>query len=152
MQRKSRLVQRRTRVSLCSLITLMLALVASTSGTNAAGPVEIEAGRVFYMRFCASCHGPNADGHGPVARVLNTPPADLRKLGKRYGTPLQEAKVAAFIDGRAAVAAHGDREMPVWGERFNDIASEGAARERAIRDRIEKIILYLDSIQNAPAQ
>lgn len=134
------------------MITLALSLAALTSGADAAGPAEIEAGRVLYMRFCASCHGPNADGHGPVAPVLSTPPADLRMLRKRYGTPLQEAKVAAFIDGRVAVAAHGDRDMPVWGDRFNDIRSEGAAREGAVKDRIAKIILYLNSIQIPPAK
>lgn len=109
----------------------------------------MEAGHVLYMRYCSSCHGPNADGHGPVAKLLETPSSDLRRLGDRYGTPLPAAKIASFIDGRAEVAAHGDRDMPVWGERFNDIPDEGEARERAVAERIAEIVAYLESIQQS---
>ena len=101
------------------------------------------------MRYCSSCHGPNADGHGPVAKLLETPSSDLRRLGDRYGTPLPVAKIASSIDGRAEVAAHGDRDMPVWGERFNDIPDEGEARERAVAERIAEIVAYLESIQQS---
>jgi mono/diheme cytochrome c family protein len=152
MPPRGRLLRKRTRVSSSILIATALAFVAITRIANAADANETETGRVLYMRYCASCHGPNADGHGPVAKVLATPPADLRTLGKRYGIPLNRMKVAAFIDGRAAVAAHGDRDMPVWGDRFNDIPAEGAARELAVKDRIDKIIAYLNSIQNPPAK
>jgi len=120
--------------------------MSAQAGT--ARPGQIEEGRVLYVRFCAACHGLNADGHGPVARVLEIPPANLRLLGTRYGDPLPEAKVEDFIDGRAAVAAHGDREMPVWGERFNDIRAEGVERDRAVKNRLAKIIAYLQSIQD----
>jgi mono/diheme cytochrome c family protein len=132
-----------------------MAVIAAAAFTFVAGPAnasdssQVEAGRILYMRYCSACHGPNADGRGPVAKVLETPPADLRDLSKRYGSPLPAAKIASFIDGRAAVAAHGDRDMPVWGERFNDIPDEGQARERAVADRIAKIIAYIESIQQS---
>jgi hypothetical protein len=58
-----------------------------------------------------------------MASSLKQQPADLRKLSDKYGTPLSIKRVAAFIDGRQAVAAHGPREMPVWGNRFYDIWS-----------------------------
>ena len=35
-----------------------------------------ENGRVLYGQFCASCHGSNGRGDGPVGRVLNPPPAN----------------------------------------------------------------------------
>jgi hypothetical protein len=35
----------------------------------------------------------------------------------------------------------------VWGERFNDIRTAGAARESAVKDRIARIVAYLNSIQ-----
>jgi hypothetical protein len=37
--------------------------------------------------------------------------------------------------------------MPVWGERFNEVPVEGPAREKMIKDRIEKMLAYLQSIQ-----
>lgn len=104
-------------------------------------------GRTLYLHYCASCHGLTAAGRGPVAPVLRRPPADLRRLGERYGVPLPREPIARFIDGRESVAARGDREMPVWGERFHEVDAEGNAGEAEVRSRIEKIVKYLDSIQ-----
>jgi hypothetical protein len=53
-----------------------------------------------------------------VAPALTTPPANLRRLSKRFGNPLPEDQVARFIDGRVEVKAYGPRDMPVWGARF----------------------------------
>ncbi len=44
---------------------------------------DIAQGRALFLRDCASCHGLNADGRGPVARALSTPPANLRLLWER---------------------------------------------------------------------
>lgn len=75
-------------------------------------------GRDVFLRFCASCHGPLADGNGPLASSLKTPPADLRGIARRNGGRFDEAAVMAVIDGRRAVTAHGPRDMPVWGDVF----------------------------------
>jgi len=130
-------------------VIAVAALVLDAGPAAPSDKAQVEAGRILYMRYCSACHGPNADGHGPVAKALETPPTDLRGLGQSYGTPLPAGKIASFIDGRVAVAAHGDRDMPVWGERFNDIPGEGETRERAVADRIAKIIAYLDSVQRS---
>jgi Cytochrome C oxidase, cbb3-type, subunit III len=108
---------------------------------------DVAEGRALYMRYCASCHGVEGDGHGPVARALKEQPADLRKLGERYGTPLPSGQIARFIDGRDYVAAHGKREMPVWGNRFLEIFEAKGSREGGMDERIRKIIIFLDSIQ-----
>jgi len=97
-------------------------------------------GHVLYSRYCSSCHGVDADGHGPVASVLTRSPTDLRHLGERYGRPLATDRIARRVDGRDEVAAHGSREMPVWGERFR-------APEGSIDPRIRAIVDYLDSVQ-----
>jgi mono/diheme cytochrome c family protein len=108
----------------------------------AAKPRDVTEGRVLYTRYCGACHGTDADGHGPVAAVLRAAPSDLRRLGARWGRPLPVARIAEFVDGRATVAAHGPREMPVWGERFR-------APEQAVDPRIARIVAYLDTIQIA---
>ena len=75
-------------------------------------------GRELYLRHCATCHGNDADGRGPVAEDLKESPSDLRYLGKRYGMPLLTGTITRFIDGRQDVVARGPRDMPVRGRRF----------------------------------
>jgi mono/diheme cytochrome c family protein len=109
---------------------------------------EITEGRTSFNRYCASCHGTKADGNGFVARALVHPPSDLLHLGEGKDTSLLADLLVRVIDGRKLVTAHGERGMPVWGERFEDIkAAEGAPREKAVRDRINAIVAYIFSIQ-----
>jgi mono/diheme cytochrome c family protein len=75
---------------------------------------------MMYQRYCASCHGTAGKGDGPVAQSLRRPPADLTTLAKRAGGRFDEPTVLAIIDGRRQVAEHGPREMPVWGEVFDE--------------------------------
>jgi mono/diheme cytochrome c family protein len=125
------------RSSTAAIVLLASALVASAAHKPPKGGAE---GRVLYGRYCASCHGLAADGHGPVASVLTRPPTDLRRLGERKGQPLDAARIARFVDGREEVAAHGTREMPVWGDRFH--APEGGSDPR-----IRAIVGYLETLQ-----
>ncbi len=128
---------------------IMILLAASFyCGSPAVAQVSDEAvqGRIYYMRYCAACHGDKADGNGPVSKVLSTPPADLRRLTEKYGNPLPADRVIRFIDGRDAVAAHGSREMPVWGERFYE-SGGGKEHERQVRGILSYIVAYLRTIQ-----
>lgn len=100
----------------------------------------------MYLRDCASCHGVKGDGQGPVAAELKTPPTDLRLLSLRYGTPLPEDQIARFIDGRADIAAHGPRDMPVWGEQVWKY-SEGKGPSSQVTSRVADLVAYLQSIQ-----
>ena len=109
---------------------------------------ELVEGRANFMRYCASCHGIEADGHGYVAPALAHAPGDLRRLGEGNDTAILADRLVRSIDGRKVVTAHGAREMPVWGERFEDIKRpEGAPREQGVHDRINAIVAYLLSIQ-----
>src|SRR5438477_4503744 len=99
-----------------SACPIALALLAG----SAFGQQSIVRGRQYYLHYCAPCHGNDADGRGPMARVLKASPPDLRHLGNRYGMPLPTGTIARFIDGRQDVVAHGPRDMPVWGRRFYD--------------------------------
>ena len=122
------------------------ALLLSAGAAAAEGP-GAAAGRVLYMSYCASCHGPAGKGDGPVAPALETPPADLTTLAERYGTPLPRAELAAFIDGRRDVAAHGPREMPVWGWRFMDESLDAPNPERQAEEAIGRILDFLATLQ-----
>jgi mono/diheme cytochrome c family protein len=114
-----------------------------------AGPLRADQtteGKAIFTQYCASCHGPTGSGNGPLAAVLSTPPANLRLLSQRFGNPLPQDVLARFIDGRAEVKAHGPRDMPVWGERFY---AESNGDEAEIKERIAKLVAFLQSIQAA---
>jgi len=123
------------------LVALLLFGPVVHAGTNA-----VAQGRFVYLDYCASCHGLNGAGDGPVAAALSTPPANLRLLSERYGNPLPEDQIARFIDGRADVKAHGPRDMPVWGEQVWRYP-EDKGNKNAIKSEFTKLIAYLQSIQ-----
>jgi mono/diheme cytochrome c family protein len=123
------------------LFALMLFEPAAAAGTSA-----IARGRALYVNYCASCHGLNADGNGPVAAALSTPPTNLRLLSERYGNPLPEDQIARFIDGRSDVKAHGPRDMPVWGEQVWKYP-QGRRKQTQVKGGIAALVAYLQSIQ-----
>jgi hypothetical protein len=86
-------------------------------------------------------------GHGPVATALRTPPADLTQIAKRRGGDFPVAEIAAYIDGRTEVRAHGSRDMPVWGERFSEQVGGGSLGEEVVRGNLLILIQYLQSLQ-----
>ena len=93
--------------------------------TALASPVQAQdttAGQALYGRFCATCHGPDGRGNGPTAAVISASPADLTQLASGNGGVFPTERVAARIDGRDTVIAHGS-PMPIYGAFF-----DGAAR------------------------
>jgi len=113
---------------------------------------RVAAGERLFGGYCSSCHGADARGKGPVAPALSTPPADLTRIAERAGGSFDAAKVAAFIDGRTRIQAHGEREMPVWGRLYDDrnenmMTDESLLSPGMIFDLVE----YLRTIQAADA-
>jgi hypothetical protein len=76
-------------------------------------------------------------------------PPDLTKFSTRNGGVFPSVRLTRIIDGRE-VAAHGDREMPVWGDAF--MAVPGGVTPQEVNDRIDAIVKYLASIQERPAE
>ncbi|MBV8360288.1 MAG: cytochrome c [Deltaproteobacteria bacterium] len=126
------------------LVLLVLLWLMAENPAFAASK-QVERGHALYLQYCVSCHGVTAEGDGPMARSLTTPPANLRRLAERFGNPLPEDQIARYIDGRAAVKAHGPRDMPVWGNRFY---YKSGADERRAQRWIAQLVAYLQSIQS----
>ena len=64
--------------------TLLAAWLAVPSyGQDGAGCVAAN-GRVSFRLYCASCHGEDGEGNGPVAKFLTIEPADLTRIEQRY--------------------------------------------------------------------
>jgi mono/diheme cytochrome c family protein len=117
------------------------------------GPAEtpnamlVAQGEQVFLQYCAPCHGADATGHGPAAAALIKRPADLTRLAERRGGEFPAADVAAYIDGRFEVTAHGTREMPIWGVRLREELPEGGLSEEIVRGQITMLVDYLKTIQ-----
>lgn len=127
-----------------ALIPLLLALAGMPGCIDRTD--EAERGAELYLRYCASCHGPEGRGDGPLAASLVTPPRDLTRLARDAGGHFDEAAVMAAVDGRRNVALHGPREMPVWGVVFagehvgEPFAIQAPTRDvRALADHLREI-------------
>lgn len=112
-------------------------------------PGGLEEGRAEYLAACASCHGVDARGGGPVGPALRTPPPDLTLLAWRRGGTFPRDEVIAVLAGERSFAAHGNREMPVWSQRYGVPGTDGATAIASIyaRRRLELLASYLESVQ-----
>ncbi len=101
--------------------------------------------------YCASCHGDDGKGGGPASFALSVPPPDLTALSRGNNGLFPRERILALIDGREEVAAHGSREMPVWGEWFKMEATEGLGGaegpESSVQRRVVNLVDYLESVQ-----
>lgn len=122
--------------------------VAAWMGTAAAAPFSdtaMQNARRDYQKYCASCHGDEGRGDGPVAQAMKAMPADITLLSTNNEGTFPTERVQAVIDGRADVKAHGPRAMPVWGEEFY-VSAEGVGQRQA-RDRIDALAEYVRRMQ-----
>ncbi|HEY3515446.1 MAG TPA: cytochrome c [Gammaproteobacteria bacterium] len=112
-----------------------------------AATLEDYSGEELYARFCASCHGTEARGDGPVSRSLNVAVPDLTRITSRYGQ-FPAGLIRDVIDGRGIdKRAHGTREMPVWGYEFWVEEGADVDAQRAVRHAINKLVEHVRSIQ-----
>ena len=129
---------------------LAIVLAANIAIAGTARAEEELSGLTEYELACMPCHGIDGHGDGPRAKEMSRPPADLTKIAKPNGGRFPAKDVAAMIDGRAAVAAHGPREMPVWGTRFRaspDTSEDAKTIETRARAQIAALVRYLEAIQ-----
>jgi mono/diheme cytochrome c family protein len=102
-------------------------------------------GAQLYMNHCAACHGADGEGGGPVAAVMQITVPNLRTLAQRNGGTFPTDAVTAYVDGREVKAAHGDRQMPIWGDVFR--GPEQGTAERTVRERIAAVVDFVKGIQ-----
>jgi len=109
---------------------------------------SIAGGRREFLQYCAVCHGNNGKGQGPMAEQLKIRPADLTQLSKKNGGEFPFWSTYQFIDGREEVKEKGPRVMPIWGTEFHkETGSDNPEAETLVRERILRLVYYLQSIQ-----
>jgi mono/diheme cytochrome c family protein len=125
---------------------LLLPLMARADNQPSAGD-NVAQGHTLYLRYCSACHGPTGKGDGIVSGLMRPQPINLTQLAKRAGGTFNAAAVAATIDGRQTVRAHGDPDMPVWGEVLTAEQAPALDSETVARTKLLLITDYLASIQ-----
>jgi mono/diheme cytochrome c family protein len=133
------------------VFALGVGLIIAPGYGNAQG---VDIGKQEYIDSCASCHGEDGKGHGPVAGFLKQKVPDLTVLAKNSGGVFPFARVYDVIDGRQAVAAHGPRDMQVWGQEYREEGEKhggGYATPQELtsfaRGKIIALIGYIASLQ-----
>jgi mono/diheme cytochrome c family protein len=109
--------------------------------------VSPASGQQMYVSYCGACHGAQGRGNGPAAKALKTPPPDLTALTKSNHGVFPEMHVYTIIRGDDAMpAAHGEKDMPVWGNLF--MAQCGVNPSDAeVHQRIGNLTKYVESLQ-----
>ena len=104
--------------------------------------IPLDGGKIF-RNHCAACHGASGNGDGPAAPALKTKVPKLTTLARRNHGTFPTDRVRSVIAGDEGRAAHGSREMPVWGPIFHQIDNDQDLGYVRLRNVTE----YLKSIQ-----
>lgn len=131
----------------CGLVILALCgIAAGQSGAKVDPAVNTEvSGKQLYGSYCALCHGSDGKGGGPFATQLKVWPPDLTLLAKKNNGVFPEMHVEESIDGEFSKAAHGTKDMPIWGPVFRSMAH---GRKDSARMRLDALVKYVESIQD----
>jgi mono/diheme cytochrome c family protein len=128
-----------------AVLALGVLLVSDSVFSSSSVVANDERGRKLYLQYCASCHGVDGKGHGPVASSLSTPLPDLTQIEKKEGNfPATRIKlIIAGEVGGTEIRAHGTSDMPVWGKIFRHVRPD----KSAARLDVYALTLYIESIQ-----
>jgi mono/diheme cytochrome c family protein len=107
-------------------------------------PTSVASGDEMFKTYCASCHGTDGKGGGPAAAALTKPPANLTELSKRNGGKFPANKVYGSIKGDTSTAAHGSKDMPVWGSVFQSLSHGDQGQ---VQLRISNLTAYIETMQ-----
>lgn len=114
----------------------------------------IDIGKQIYETHCAVCHALDGKGSGPFSGLITQRVPDLTALQKNNNGVFPFNRVYEVIDGREEVKLHGPRDMPIWGNYFNEQAPELTGPEATqadytsfVRGRILALVGYVYTLQ-----
>jgi mono/diheme cytochrome c family protein len=128
-----------------ALMFIATATAAAQEPAPKEGTVSQFVGSDLYRNYCGACHGGSARGDGVLAERLKKRPPDLTLFARNNGGVFPAETVRKIIDGRKPLPGHGGGDMPVWGDAFK--FAQGGGGELAVRERIEAIVRYLETLQ-----
>ncbi|WGW05426.1 c-type cytochrome [Tropicibacter oceani] len=125
---------------------LFLALLAAAP----AAAQDADIGRAQYHTHCATCHGLEGRGDGPMAGVLLVKPVNLTELSVQNGGTFPLERVVMRIDGREPLVSHGS-PMPVYGDFFEgafDVPVKAPSGQPVLTSQpVVDLVAYLREIQ-----
>ncbi|WP_299922705.1 cytochrome c [uncultured Pelagimonas sp.] len=132
-----------------ALSTLALSTLALTTPAIAQ---DADIGRSHYHTHCATCHGLEGRGDGPMAGVLMIKPVNLRELTAANGGVFPLERVVKRIDGRDPLVSHGS-PMPVYGDYFEgsfDVPMKAPSGQPVLTSQpVVDLVAYIKEIQRA---
>ena len=128
-------------------LTIITACCIPWVGCAQAADYAASSGEELYRRFCASCHGVEGRGDGPVAASLRVEVPDLTRTASRARGMDPRERIVRVIDGRYIVGAHGTRLMPVWGEDLARLEIGNPDAERSTQILIGRLADYVSGLQ-----
>ncbi|MFN7945762.1 MAG: c-type cytochrome [Blastocatellia bacterium] len=129
-----------TMVLLAGAVSLTVSTIPMPNISAAQGDKNAR-GRALFVEYCASCHGVDGKGGGPVAPALKAALPDLTRIPLDNGKfPFEHIK--QVIAGEIGITPHGNREMPVWGGYFRRRSDQSVSTLN-----VYALTKYLESIQ-----
>lgn len=124
---------------------LALALMGTTLAAERIGEKE-------FTKNCSVCHGANGKGDGPIIDFLKQAPVDLTQIRKNNGGQFPIQRVYDTIVDASKTRAHGNQDMPIWGERYalETMQKEGEfgmGGGSAAKARVLELVFFLATIQ-----
>jgi mono/diheme cytochrome c family protein len=104
-------------------------------------------GADMYKSYCAPCHGTAGKGDGPAASALKQPPSDLTMLAKKSNGKFPAERVSHALKFGTEAAAHGTKEMPIWGPLLGSLQGGPNPSDAMIQLRIANLTKYVESLQ-----
>jgi mono/diheme cytochrome c family protein len=123
-------------------MTVLLGVASSPASWAQTDPAK-----AAYLRYCSACHGEGGKGDGVVSHLMRPKPTDLTRLAKDNEGEFPFMYIVHVIDGRETVRAHGDSDMPVWGDLFKAQDGMTPNQHAEVRGRVMMITEHLSTIQ-----
>lgn len=136
---------------LVSVVTVTVSQESQTQTQIKKAPAPVvspASGEKMYVAYCAACHGKDGKGDGPAAPALKDPVPDLTTLAQRHNGKYPSAYVSTVLQfGVQGKAAHGSKEMPVWGPVFQAMVSPASSSTSSETMRIYNLNRYIETLQ-----
>jgi mono/diheme cytochrome c family protein len=125
-------------------VAFAVSAVPST-GQEKESPIDVVSGAYSFRTHCASCHGTDGKGEGPLTDNLRFRSPDLTRITQRNQGAFPADKIQRIVDGRSPLKGHGGPEMPIWGDAFK--GPETGYDEEVVKAKIRAVVDYLRTIQ-----
>lgn len=129
---------------------LLLAMLLATNAFSPASAQDADIGRAYFQQHCATCHGLEGRGDGPMAGAMIIKPVNLTELQAQNGGTFPLERVVKRIDGRDPLVSHGS-PMPVYGDFFErsfDVPMKTDAGQPILTSQpVVDMVAYIREIQ-----